>query len=105
MRSHVVACFQGCGRTRTVTVNDGDAFNENVPWLCPVDSQPFEDARSASGEQARLAAEAIIRRAQLRADIEALKTQDGFTNAYIDDDNNPQTPGILKRFWNRIFGS
>lgn len=97
MQRIVQACVDGCGRVRIFKCPDG--FSP-----IPVYDHVAEEAALEQARLAGIAREIVSRRVQLRNDIEAIKTADGFTDAYIDDDNNPATPGVLKRLWNRIFG-
>lgn len=108
MVEYPIRCIDGCGRILgKVKFPDGTPYpgDAHYGFVCEAEHAPARRAALEALLQNEAAQAVIIRRAQLRNDIDALKTQDGFTDAYIDHDNNPQTPGILKRFWNRIFGS
>lgn len=72
MQTFVQNCTAGCGRVRTINLPDG-APAPSGTYLCGVDAQPVEDQRILTEEQARIAAEIIARRLQLRNDLEALK--------------------------------
>jgi hypothetical protein len=105
--THDLHCVDGCGRVLgRVTLPDGIQFKGDAHYglVCEEEHAPLRRQLLQQLLDNEAAQEVIARRVRLRADIEAIKNQDGFTDAYVDDDNNPATPGVLKRIWNRIFG-